>query len=68
MIKKFSQSNRRERRAAMRGEKRKNNRANTAARHIQQSPNYTAEEIAAGSTSIERARRARSLRNIQHHL
>lgn len=61
-------SNRRERRAAMRGEdKKRNNRRSVAGRFIQLAPNYTQEEIDSAGSSIEMARRCRSMRNIQHY-
>lgn len=59
--------NRRQRRAISRAEKRKNNRRSVDGRFIQLAPRYTDEEILAAKTSVERYRRARSLRNIQHH-
>lgn len=48
-------------------ERRKNNRKQTAGRYIQLASAYTADEVAVAQTSIEAARRARCLKNIQHH-
>lgn len=60
--------NRQERRASMRGKDKKNNkRRSTSGRYIQLAPNYPREEIDAACTSIERLRRQRSMRDIQHY-
>ena len=48
-------------------ERRKNNRKQTGGRYIQLAPAYTPDEVAVARTSIEAARRARCLKNIQHH-
>lgn len=48
-------------------ERRKNNRKQTVARRIQLAPAYTSDEVVVALTSIEAARRARCLKNIQHH-
>lgn len=58
--------NRRERRAMDRSIHRKNNRKTTAGRHVQLVPKYSAEEINAAQSTVERLRRERSLYHIQH--
>lgn len=65
---KLREMNRRDRRAALRGDKLKNNRKETRARLVHPAPKYTAKEIAEAPTSVERARRMRCVKNIRQHL
>ena len=64
---KLEQMNRHDRREALRGDKKKNNRATTNSRCIHLAPVYSQKEIDEAPTSVERARRARCYKNIQEN-